>query len=201
MADCIFKVKNSSIDCKSSEKLSSSGPDRILKIINASKERGDELHIELQQKLSEDDNLTVTCHRSCVSSYTSTSHIKRYLKRQGQAQEQPSIEEPPQKRARRSQLPLFHFREHCIFCGDTCEIEKNAKNPNRWRKALLCKTSDRGAGSKSFKEVILDVCHTREDDWAMQVEVWLHGAFSDLHAADARYHDDCRIMFMAPRAI
>ena len=29
----------------------------------------------------------------------------------------------------------------------------------------------------------------------------LHGAISYLHAADARYHDDCRGTFMAPRSI
>ena len=66
---------------------------------------------------------------------------------------------------------------------------------------MLCRTSDRGPSNKPFKEVILDVCKNRNDEWALQVEVRLQGAISDLHAADARYHDDCRTNFMAPRSV
>jgi len=29
----------------------------------------------------------------------------------------------------------------------------------------------------------------------------VHGALSDLHAADARYHHDCRCNFMSPRSL
>ena len=29
----------------------------------------------------------------------------------------------------------------------------------------------------------------------------VQGAFSELHAADARYHEDCRSSFMAPRSV
>ena len=33
------------------------------------------------------------------------------------------------------------------------------------------------------------------------MEVQLQGAISDLHAADTRYHDDCRTNFMDPRSV
>ena len=63
----------------------------------------------------------------------------------------------------------------------------------------MCRTSDRGPNNKTFKQVILDVCHSRNDEWEVQVRV--QGAISNLHAIDARYHDDCRVKFMAPRSV
>ena len=65
----------------------------------------------------------------------------------------------------------------------------------------MCRTSDRGPNNKTFKQVILDVCHSRNDEWAWEVQVRVQGAISDLHAMDARYHDDCRVKFMAPRSV
>jgi len=52
-----------------------------------------------------------------------------------------------------------------------------------------------------MKEVILAVCHKQNDRWAEEVELRLCGALSDLHAADVRYHNDCKPAFMAPKAI
>jgi len=43
----------------------------------------------------------------------------------------------PVKRKRRSAIPLFKFREHCIYCGETRAIDKACKNPNRWVPAYL----------------------------------------------------------------
>ena len=43
----------------------------------------------------------------------------------------------PVKRKRRSAIPLFKFREHCICCGETCAIDKACNNPNRWVPAYL----------------------------------------------------------------
>ncbi len=69
----------------------------------------------------------------------------------------------------------------------------NPRNPSRWRPAALCRTAERGLGRQSFKETILGVCFTRKDDWTRTIQVRLQGAISDLHAADGRYHQDCRI--------
>ena len=79
-------------------------------------------------------------------------------------------------------------------------MNPDPKNPSRWRKAILCRTADR-PGRHSFKEAILDVCLSRKDEWGKEVEVRLAGAVSDLHAADARYHDDCRKKFMGKRNV
>jgi hypothetical protein len=79
-------------------------------------------------------------------------------------------------------------------------MDPDPKHPERWRKVRLCQTADRGFHS-TFKEVILDACAQRNDDWAKQVEVRLQGAISDLHAADGRYHADCSSKFMTPRAV
>ncbi len=150
-----------------------------------------------------DDNpiMKIACHRSCgVSSYTSALHVERHLKR-NKLSELVYTEMPPTKRLRRSEVTPFNFVERCIFCGKMCALHKDSKNPSRWRRDLLCRTSDRGFSTKTFKEVILDVCKSRNDEWAWQVEVRLQGTISDLHAVDARYHDDCRTKFMAPRSI
>ena len=65
---------------------------------------------------------------------------------------------------------------------------------------MLCRTADRGSGSKTFEQSILDKCIERNDEWAGQVRVHVEGAISDLHAADGRYHVDCMSKFMNTRS-
>lgn len=64
-----------------------------------------------------------------------------------------------------------------------------------------CRTIDPGSSDKTFKETILQVCRDRSDQWAKDVELRVLGAVSDLHAADARYHRDCKPSFMGPKAL
>ena len=45
------------------------------------------------------------------------------------------------------------------------------------------------------------MCDLRGDEWAGAVKTRIHGAISDLHAADARYHVSCRCKFMGTRAV
>ena len=54
---------------------------RIRSIIEASKLREDGIHIYLEKELEANSNLTIKCHRNCVSTYTSKYHIKRHLKK------------------------------------------------------------------------------------------------------------------------
>ena len=84
---------------------------------------------------------------------------------------------------------------HCIFCGETCSFKSDPHNPSRWRAAYLCKTSSHGTGL-SFKDSILEACGRWKDAWANQVEGRLQGVISDLHAAEARYHDSSQKNFM-----
>lgn len=52
-----------------------------------------------------------------------------------------------------------------------------------------------------MKEEILHKCDERNDKWASEVRLRVAGAVSDLHAADARYHVDCRTRFTSQRSV
>ncbi|KAG0720297.1 hypothetical protein GWK47_048802 [Chionoecetes opilio] len=195
MVECFFK-------CGTSNKsLTTAGLERIKTIIESSKTRSDDLHIDLQRPFDENNQMTIQCHRSCVSSYTSKSHINRDLKRQEQASTKPLYAPSPSKRIKKSEASAFSFQEHSLFCGERCEAQPNPKNPSRWRKAKVCRTADRGPDRKPYKKVILEACHKRNDRWSREVMVRLQGAMSDLHAADARYHADCRCWFLSPKSV
>ena len=92
--------------------------------------------------------------------------------------------------------------EHCLFCGKSCVLEKDPKHSDRWRASFSYKTSDRKTRSV-YKESVLSICDERNDEWAAKVWVRLSDtrANHDLHAADARYHDDCRKNFSNHRNI
>ena len=75
MAECYFKCDIPD------QNLSEAGPERIKKIIESCKLRSDTIHHELQKQLDENPELTIACHRTCVSTYTSSVHIRRHLKR------------------------------------------------------------------------------------------------------------------------
>ena len=104
------------------------------------------------------------------------------------------------KRCCRSTSPKFIFKEQCVFCGDLCIMDYDTKHPSRWHRVVLCRTADRG-GKETFKQVILNVCDLRNDEWASHVKVRIQGAVSNLHAGDARYHEDCKSSFMAPHSV
>ena len=88
---------------------------------------------------------------------------------------------------RRSSTAAFDFKNNCLFCGDTCNVKKDAKHPDRWRKAILCRTVE------TFKDAILEV--------SQAVKLRVDGALPDPHAAEACYHNDCRIKCMLPTAV
>ena len=68
-------------------------------------------------------------------------------------------------------------------------MDYTTKNPSRWRQVYLCRAADRVKKTRPFKEVILEVCDARNDVLSEQVKITAQGAVSDLHAADARYHE------------
>ena len=184
------------MNCSDSEApLTFAGPDRLNSIVDASKRRGDGLHDTLASRL-QDTSRSLLVHRNCASTYTSKTHIKRFLQRQRKSTEEPDI-----KRSRRSAITPFKFKEHCLICGEHCSSEPDSKNPERWRRVVQCRTADRGHNQDSLKDVILKACDMRNDDWAQQVRIRVEGAVSDLHAADAQYHKDCMSTFRGPRNI
>lgn len=160
MADCYFKLLGKCC-VPSNQTLSKAGQDRISSIISASKQRQDSLPSDLGACIRNDTTYTVSCHRSCVSTYTSKHKIAKLLqKRQRSSSEPPQ----PQKRAKRSASNSeFSFKIQCIFCGDECIEERDKRNPGRWRPVSRCRTIDPGSSDKTFKETILQVCRDRSD--------------------------------------
>lgn len=80
-------------------------------------------------------------------------------------------------------------------------MQPDSQNPSRWRRVRLCTTADRGLGKLTFKESVIQVCNQRADKWAEEVRIRIGGAVTDHHAADARYHDDCRKKLMNERSV
>ena len=192
---CYFKWK---YNCDDKGELTRAGPARIESVVRFSKEYKDNVHVDLVDRLEKNPELTIECHRSCVSTYNSQQHLSRHRKREGCTSLSAS---QPLKKQRRSDVPVFRFKENCLFCGELCKMEKNKKHPDRWKKAVLCRTAYAGPGKKAFKEFILEACTQRNDDIANQVRVRVEGALSDLHAADARYHVNCMASFMSPKSV
>ncbi|KAG0729000.1 hypothetical protein GWK47_031251 [Chionoecetes opilio] len=118
----------------------------------------------------------------------------------GQKEDEEEADAAPRKRARRSEQLKFNFFEHCIFCGEDCQVKKDPKYPPKWKPAYLCRQVNRPEKKMSLKTEILAKCDERNDDWAAQVRIRVSGAISDLHAADARYHVACRTNFMSSRS-
>ncbi len=111
MDQCYFKCgKANSTD-------SNAGPTRIKTVIKCSILKSDNLHEDLQKRLDKDPNLTILCHRNCISTYTSSDHNRRGTKNKAQTTVKTSCVSPI-KRIKRSELQSFNFKEHCIFCGN-----------------------------------------------------------------------------------
>ena len=161
---------------------------RIKNIISASISREGLIHIGLQEDLDNNPNLALQFHKSCVSSYTSKTHIARERKRIGTI----DTHDHQQKR-RRSEFSSFDFRVHCLICGEKC-LSKDSKNPYRWRRVIQCRT-------REMKNELLTVCDERNDASAEQVRIRINGSLADLHAADAQYHFDCFTQFTGERNV
>ena len=188
---CIFKFRygtecNDKVACSSNK-----GKPRIISIINASKLYDDELHITLQQQLSENEQLSVYYHKNCVSRYTSSSNTAKFMSSSNAGN-------PPTKKLRSSQ-GSFDFFTQCMYCGEHCDISKDSKHPDRWRPAYICRSTVSEHDRTPYRKFILDKCTARNDTWANEVRIRVLGAVSDLHAAEARYHKDCMSRFFSNR--
>ena len=142
------------------EPLKDCSPARIQNFIKHSKIYVDTYHELLEEKVSEYPEWTVKCHCNCASTYTSSVQVETH-KRKNPERLSPYI---PPKTRRRSSLPWFIFSEHCLFCGETCVLEKDPKNPNRWRPAYPYRRIGDAGGKKSLKQTILKACERRQDE-------------------------------------
>ena len=196
MAECFFKEKYG-IDCKSEDKLSQSrGPSRIQSIIAASKAYGDGLHLTLERQLATNEEISLSYHKNCVSRYTSRTNLAHHKKVTTDTDAQ---EQPTKKRLRRS-AEHFDFKKHCLYCGEACNVEKDPKNPSRWRPSFLVRSTHSEHERQPYSDYILSKCCQRSDEWSEQVKLRIQGAVSDLHAVEGRYHVDCRNRFFSDRA-
>ena len=92
---------------------------------------------------------------------------------------------------------MFDLLQDCLFCGDKCELQKDSKNPSRWRAAYKFRQILSPDRKTTLKESILETCAVRNDDLSEKVRLRIHGIVGDLHAAEARYHTDCRASFVS----
>lgn len=161
------------------------------RIINASKQRKDDIH------QSAEEISTVYVHRKCVDKYCHPKTIQKVIR---DKQKVPDSTEQSVVRTRRSDFSNFIPVEHCLFCGDNCDIQKDSKHPSRWRPAYIFRQNETH-DKRDLKEVILEVCSTINNSEAEKIKIRLACVLTDLHAADVRYHVDCRTKFMNLRHI
>lgn len=197
---CLFHG-NSQVKCSNDEdNLILLSEVRLKTLIEKSIMRNDILHIGLESLIhSVCGNLKF--HENCISTYTSNTHIKRYLAKHKLAVHDNYVNDfSPCKRFRRSDSAQFVWKIHCLFCGELCSLNKDSKNPDRWREAFECGPSYKRPQVSSFKDRIMKVCLERQDVWGDEVRIRLCCVF-DLQAEGARYHEDCRKFFMNKRKI
>ena len=130
------EVKDECVICgtKIAGKLVTATGARIEKIIESSHKRGDDIHVSLQRQYEANKDMTITCHHNCVSTYTSSEHIRRHLKRKGGSVSQAADDRPIQTiTTRRSGCSAFDFQQHCVFCGEQCSMEPDPRHPEHWR--------------------------------------------------------------------
>ena len=173
----------------------------IERVIEASKQYKDGLHIELEQQ-KELGTESILVHRKCIDKYCHKKSIQKAIgeksKSMHTSSECENVSKP--KRARRSEHQDFSFLKHCIFCGEQCDTVRDPKHPGRWRPAYVCREGEK-FGSKGLKEAIYEACEKRGDFQSEHVRVRMAGVLSDPRAADVRYHVDCRASFMCPKSI
>ena len=111
--------------------LKDAGPVRIKHFIKHIKIYGDRFVEILEEKIIENPELTVKCHRNCASTYTASLQVERHKRKN------PDIDSCPSLLKTRTQSTVFSFKEQCLFCGEICMLEKKPKHPKRLRLAYL----------------------------------------------------------------
>ena len=115
-------------NCDDKVEQTKAGPTCIGSVIRFSKEYKDNVHVDLVDKLGKNPELTVECFRSCFSTYTSQQNLSRHRKREGCTRVSAS---QPMKKQYRADVPVFQFKENCLFCGELYQTEKDKKHPDR----------------------------------------------------------------------
>jgi hypothetical protein len=113
-------------------------------IIRISKDKGDRYHGAIQDKISRasetDSDLFLWCHKSCYSTYTSSSRNDYSPAPPKKGKKRPASCPAPGERLLKSQVPSFtrdDFKSKCFLCTQQCQ-PKDPKNPKRWRNWRTC---------------------------------------------------------------
>ena len=106
--------------CSENDPLSQVSTERI---IRASKQYEDDLHIELGKQQERSNIESVPVHRKCVDRYCHKRTIQKAMREKAQSASIEDIMDKP-KRARRSEKQFFSFLQYCLFCGGKCDIVK-----------------------------------------------------------------------------
>ena len=119
---CLFKDNTQMKTCKSlmskDGTLISISKVRLKNIVGKSKKRKDTVYLTINA-MSAEEKVALKCHRACVSTYTSKTHVKRATKKEKDEKQS------AQKRKCRSDWNAFVWKEHCLFCGEACQIDND----------------------------------------------------------------------------
>lgn len=122
-------------------------------------------------------------HQKCRRDYINANSIKNYMR-----EKDVSITEPT--RDLRSSTPDFEFQKNCLFCGYFAKFSECKRGID----VFPVRTTD-------FSNTLRNICKKRNDEWSEIVLRRLNIAPSDLHAADAIYHQTCSVNFRTGQQI
>lgn len=122
-------------------------------------------------------------HQKCRRDYINANSIKKDMR-----EKDVSITEPT--RDLRSSTPDFEFQKNCLFCGYFAKFSESKRGID----VFPVRTTD-------FSNTLRNICKERNDEWSEIVLRRLNIAPSDLHAADAIYHQTCSVNFRTGRQI
>ena len=133
--ECYFDWKFQCNDTLQSKGLVNIKAKQIQNIIRCSQLYQDTIHKKLQPQLDRNCNIILQSHKVCIEKYLHPKELQKAVKR---CTDDTDVSIPAPKRAKRSEVPKFNFQQHCIYCGEECSVQKDPKNPSRWRPAYIC---------------------------------------------------------------
>lgn len=122
-------------------------------------------------------------HQKCRRDYINANSIKKDMR-----EKDVSITEPT--RDLRSSTPDFEFQKNCLFCGYFAKFSESKRGID----VFPVRKTD-------FSNPLRNICKERNDEWSEIVFRRLNIAPSDLHAADAIYHQTCSVNFRTGKQI
>ena len=150
--ECYFDWKFKCNDSLRSKGLINIKAKRIRNIIRCNQLYQDNVHEKLQPQFDSNSDLTLQAHKVCIEKYLHPKEVQKAVKHHaGDA----DVSTLAPKRRKRSEVPKFNFQQHCIYCGEECNVKKDPKSPSRWKPAYICTQFVRMGHKQSLKQEIL----------------------------------------------